>query len=240
MNTDSRETIREQYGLSGEQYDAARTKTARGFLLRTHEVGLFRRMLPAYREGMQVLEVGAGTGDFTMPMLESGYRLIASDINESMLAVLRRDLDEAGLGDRCEVRVEDVFNLSFPDDTFDLIYSVHVIPRFLNTDDQRAALTEIARVNKPGGMLIFNYRNAGSPYNLVTREHATKRSDVAKILADAGMRIDQTRTKHLLNRTLMNRIPVVCCRALSAIDRATERLLPSVAWDVYVAAVKQS
>jgi SAM-dependent methyltransferase len=38
------------------------------------------------------------------------------------------------------------------------VYSINVLPRLLTLEDQRAALQEIARVIKPGGRLLFNYR----------------------------------------------------------------------------------
>lgn len=238
MNVESRGTIRKRYSHSGEKYDALRTKTARGFLLRSHEVALFKRLLPEYREGVKVLEVGAGTGDFTVPVLKSGYRLTATDVNEAMLETLRAKLDENGVSERCHVQIEDVFDLSFSDDHFDLVFCVHVIPRFSNIDDQRAAVTELCRVVRPGGFLLFNYRNAGSPYNLLCRDYATKRSAMKTILKDAGMRIETTRTKHLLTRVLLDKLPLYCGKALSAIDRIFERFLPAVAWDIYVRAVK--
>lgn len=238
MTSDSREAIRKAYDHGAAVYDEIRAVQPKGLLLSTHDTRLFDRLLPKHKLGMEALEVGAGTGRFTLPALKRGYRVIATDINESMTTALQQKLDETGLKDRCIVGTEDVFNLSFPGESFDFVYCLHVIPRFLNLADQRGALAELARVLRVGGQLLFNYRGSRSFYNLFYRGHSTAPSEIRRVLTEAGMTITKQRAKHLLNRRLLNFLPLPLGRALSVLDRALETTLPDLAWDVFVLATK--
>ena len=110
----------------------------------------------------RVVELGAGTGRFTLAALARGGRVLATDVNEGLLSTLRQKLDGEGLADRCRIETEDIFKLSFDDGSIDYAYSIHVIPRFLNLEDQRAAIAEVARTLRTGGRFLFNFRNADS------------------------------------------------------------------------------
>lgn len=239
MTTDSRDKIRQQYSAGGDKYDDVRLSDPRGALLSEHDVRLFRRIFAPGDKTKRLLEVGAGTGRFTLPVLEAGYEVVATDINEAMLEELQRKIEQKGLADRCEVQKADVFNLSFESEAFDYVFSLHVIPRFLSLEDQQAALTEIARVIKPGGRLLFNYRNSTSAYRWLYKGYATTPREMQKILADAGMRIIDKRGKWFLSRKLANTLPLFAGAAVSRLDRCLERFWPDRAWDVFVVAVKQ-
>jgi ubiquinone/menaquinone biosynthesis C-methylase UbiE len=102
------------------------------------------------------LEIGAGTGYFTLNMLGAGVitEATCSDISPGMLTALQANAARAGL----EVKTEpaDAEQLPFPDGSFDLVLGhavLHHIP------DLRRAFAEFERVLAPGGTLLF----AGEP-----------------------------------------------------------------------------
>lgn len=67
-----------------------------------------------------VLELACGTGRVTRHIrkaLPASVKLIASDISNDMLTIAQQELGYDGI----EFRIEDIQNLSFPDNTFDLI-----------------------------------------------------------------------------------------------------------------------
>jgi ubiquinone/menaquinone biosynthesis C-methylase UbiE len=70
MSDESREAIQRQYSHGGAEYDRVRLEQPRGRWLTDYDVDLFERMLPAASQGAKALEVGAGTGRFTIPTLE--------------------------------------------------------------------------------------------------------------------------------------------------------------------------
>jgi ubiquinone/menaquinone biosynthesis C-methylase UbiE len=98
------------------------------------------------------LEIGAGTGYFSLNLLQAGLieRATATDISPGMLAKLERNASELGL----EVRTAaaEAETLPFADQSFDLVFGhavLHHIP------DLRQAFSEFARVLRPGGTLAF-------------------------------------------------------------------------------------
>lgn len=239
MNSDTRERVRQQYNNTGSTYDDVRLADPRGAVLSNHDVWLFNRMFAPGDKAQPFLEIGAGTGRFTLPVLEQGFRVVATDINKAMLEVLQGKVEDRGFTDRCETRTADVFRLTFESEAFEYVYSLHVLPRFLTLDDQRAALTEMARVLKPGGVLFFNYRNARSVYRWLHRGHSTTPKQMHRMLAECGMKVVEKRGKWFLNRKLVNSLPLFAGRLVSRVDRGLERFWPNHAWDVFVIAVKQ-
>ncbi|HKH23801.1 MAG TPA: methyltransferase domain-containing protein [Solirubrobacterales bacterium] len=98
------------------------------------------------------LEIGAGTGYFSLNLLQAGLieRATATDISPGMLATLERNAADLGL----EVRTAaaEAETLPFADESFDLVFGhavLHHIPEL------RQAFSEFARVLRPGGALAF-------------------------------------------------------------------------------------
>ena len=98
------------------------------------------------------LEIGAGTGYFSLNLLQARVieRATATDISPGMLAALERNAADLGL----EVRTAaaEAETLPFGDESFDLVFGhavLHHIP------DLRHAFSEFARVLRPGGTLAF-------------------------------------------------------------------------------------
>jgi SAM-dependent methyltransferase len=102
------------------------------------------------------LEIGAGTGYFTLNMLRAGIIAEATcgDISPGMLSALQANARRLGLAVQTE-RV-DAERLPFPKESFDLVFGhavLHHIP------DLPRAFSEFARVLAPGGTVLF----AGEP-----------------------------------------------------------------------------
>ncbi|MGH2953036.1 MAG: class I SAM-dependent methyltransferase [Solirubrobacterales bacterium] len=98
------------------------------------------------------LEIGAGTGYFTLNLLQLGLieRATASDISPGMLAALGRSAD--ALGVEVETVRSEAERLPFGDARFDLVFGhavLHHIP------DLERAMGEFRRVLRPGGVLAF-------------------------------------------------------------------------------------
>ena len=100
----------------------------------------------------QALEIGAGTGYFSLNLLQLGVidRLTATDISPGMLGKLRANADPLGL--EVETVQTDAEFLPFEDGGFDLVCGhavLHHLPR------PEAALSELHRVLRPGGAIAF-------------------------------------------------------------------------------------
>jgi ubiquinone/menaquinone biosynthesis C-methylase UbiE len=102
------------------------------------------------------LEIGAGTGYFTLNMLQDGVvgDATATDISPGMLDVLRSNARRAGV--RVETVACDAEELPFDDGSFDLVLGHAVLHHLPHLD---RAFGEFERVLAPGGRLLF----AGEP-----------------------------------------------------------------------------
>jgi SAM-dependent methyltransferase len=111
------------------------------------------REVLAPRPGERVLEVGPGTGYYSLPVAEwlsPGGRLDIFDLQQQMLDHTLRRAAERGL-ENIDATQGDARRLPYPDATFDAAYLTLVLGEI---PDQDAALRELARVVKPGGRLV--------------------------------------------------------------------------------------
>jgi SAM-dependent methyltransferase len=98
-----------------------------------------------------VLEIACGTGRVTRQIrkaLPPSVKFIASDLSNDMLAIARQELNNNGIN----FRIEDAQNLSFPDNSFDLVicqFGMMFLP------DREKGFCEIYRVLKPGGKFMY-------------------------------------------------------------------------------------
>jgi SAM-dependent methyltransferase len=98
------------------------------------------------------LEIGAGTGYFSLNLLQLGLieRATATDISQGMLDALAHSARSLGLSlDRVRTDAED---LPFPDQSFDVVFGHAVLHHVPNLD---RALAEFHRVLRPGGAIAF-------------------------------------------------------------------------------------
>jgi ubiquinone/menaquinone biosynthesis C-methylase UbiE len=100
----------------------------------------------------RALEIGAGTGYFTLNLLRAGVvrEAVATDISPGMLARLERSAAELGVA--VETVACEASELPFEDDSFDLVYG-HAILHHL--PDLPGAFREFRRVLRPGGVVAF-------------------------------------------------------------------------------------
>jgi ubiquinone/menaquinone biosynthesis C-methylase UbiE len=100
----------------------------------------------------EALEIGAGTGYFSLNLLADGRveGVTATDIAPGMLEALERNAAELGLD--VETVVCDAERLPFADESFDLVLGHAVLHHIPDLD---RAFAEFARVLRPGGVVAF-------------------------------------------------------------------------------------
>jgi ubiquinone/menaquinone biosynthesis C-methylase UbiE len=119
------------------------------------------------------LEIGAGTGYFTLNMLRAGMigQATCSDISPGMLTALQANAARLEL--KVKTEVADAEELPFEDGAFDLVFGHAVLHHIPNLE---RALQEFARVLAPGGRIVF----AGEP-----SRYGDRFADVPKRVAGA-------------------------------------------------------
>ncbi len=113
-----------------------------------------------------VVDIGAGTGQFTLAAASACARVVAVDISPVMLERLRARVDEVGLGNVAVVR-GGFLTYVHDGDLADVVYSryaLHHLPDFWKA----VALTRIRAMLRPGGLLrlsdvVWNFGPAEAP-----------------------------------------------------------------------------
>jgi len=112
-----------------------------------------------------VLDVGAGTAQIPIELCKqaTGFRIVAIDLAEHMLALGRDNVRAAGLEQRIALERQDAKQLSYEHGSFGAVISnsiVHHIP------EPQRVLAEMVRVLQPGGVLFV--RDLLRPPDLAT------------------------------------------------------------------------
>ena len=114
------------------------------------EAQWFRRLAGGDLSGQHVLEVGCGRGVGSEVILDrlGAARVTAFDLDESMVELARRRLHSRPVS----LSVGDVGDINQPAGAVDTVVDFGILH---HVPDWQAAVAEIARVLRPGGLLLF-------------------------------------------------------------------------------------
>ncbi|XEQ93991.1 2-methoxy-6-polyprenyl-1,4-benzoquinol methylase, mitochondrial [Sporomusa carbonis] len=122
--------------------------------------------------GERVLDLGCGTGNYTLELARYGCVTTGIDLSAGMLAAAKSKADAAN----CKIDwIEaDFLKLPFASATFDFVLSVTA---FEFVADPRAALLEAMRVLKPGGRVVIGVLARDSAWGDLYRKEARDNPD---------------------------------------------------------------
>jgi ubiquinone/menaquinone biosynthesis C-methylase UbiE/NAD-dependent dihydropyrimidine dehydrogenase PreA subunit len=149
------------------------------------------------RTGMDILDVGCGTGDLAVRAAKAGAFVTGVDISEGMLDVARERVKKSGLEKRVVLHHAGVTEIDglFGGKCFDLITSTFVMSE-LYAEEREWALKHLLQVLKPDGKILL--------VSEATPKHFLKRVSYYALrfpLALATYLISQTGTKPVGNIT---------------------------------------
>ncbi|MBP5311753.1 MAG: methyltransferase domain-containing protein [Clostridia bacterium] len=103
----------------------------------------------------RILEVGAGTGRYSVTLAKEGLDVTAVELIKHNIDVLKSKLDGS---ERINVIQGNALDLSFlPDGAFDLTMVLGPVYHLYTREDKLQALSEAVRVTKPGGRIMVAY-----------------------------------------------------------------------------------
>jgi cyclopropane-fatty-acyl-phospholipid synthase len=106
----------------------------------------------ALEPGQRVLDIGCGWGSFALHAAEHhGVRVVGVTLSEPQAALARRRVEERGLGDRVEIRVEDYRELA--GEPFDAVASIGMVEH-VGASKIDLYARQLARMVRPGGRVL--------------------------------------------------------------------------------------
>lgn len=116
-------------------------------------------LLTGFHQG-KVLDIGCGPAVVANIFWDKPIEYHGVDISEAMIEVCRESF---GNSPQFTFSIQEIETLGFADASFDVVLCLGVLEYVL---DEPAAIREVARVLKPGGILIATMLNKTSPYEL--------------------------------------------------------------------------
>ena len=105
----------------------------------------------------QILDIGCGTGLYLKEFSDRSpnYKLFGIDMSESMLERARINCPSA------DVKIEDIYESNFPENSFDMIYTVGAI-QYFGRKRLPSIFEKLHKMLKPGGVVMISYPHATS------------------------------------------------------------------------------
>ncbi|HSZ51598.1 MAG TPA: methyltransferase domain-containing protein [Caulobacteraceae bacterium] len=122
--------------------------------------------------GASVLEVGCGPGRFwerAASAFPADLDILLTDISPGMVEEALARVRGVGLWGNVRGQVADVMSLPFADASFDVVMAMHML---YHAPDPAAAVAEIARVLRPGGMVVVTTNGLANFSAVMELSHA--------------------------------------------------------------------
>jgi len=165
MLSDQYDTQNELFDKWPDRYDEW-FQTPVGSLVKHYESALLLDLLRP-RPGEAILDVGCGTGIFTLDILAVGPRIVGLEISGPMLLRARQKAKEYPF----DPITGNMMFLPFGDEVFDKTISMTAL-EFVA--DAHAAVAEMFRVTKKGGTIVVTTLNSLSPWAARRKQKAEK------------------------------------------------------------------
>lgn len=124
---------------------------------------------------MLVLDAGCGTGNFSLKMVALGACVEGVDLSEPMIAFANEKAKNSPYADKLHFQVGDLYQLPFPDNSFDAVLSMAAF-EFIHEDER--ALAEFMRVVKPGGRVLIGTITGNSAWGIEYKSHMPREDSV--------------------------------------------------------------
>ena len=192
-------SVKEGYNKIAEEYD----KLYNVAILT--EQPKFLKLIGNVR-GKKVLDIGCGTGRYSIELTKKGATVTGVDISEKMLEIARKKSKKL----KINFKRANATNLPFKDNEFDLVISALAIE---HVKDYKKAISEMIRVCKPNGHIIFSmlHPNTLSDYavfgNVLIKRYKKGIGDLVTALNKEGAVVEKVYELNVPKKFL-NKVPL--------------------------------
>ena len=139
----------------------------------------------SFNNGKRVLEIGCGRGSLSCYFSDAGYDCTLVDISQKVLSIAKKIFKKNKL--KGKFFLGDTNNLNFPDNSFDIIFSIGLLEHFENVEIPLAE--QLRLLNKGGiwfGYIVPDYNNnIQKEYNWINKllagyYYSTKEKNIKK------------------------------------------------------------
>ena len=107
------------------------------------------------KSGMKILEIGAGTGRYSITLAKMGYNVTAVDLTPKHVEIMKRKSRRLK---NFDCMVADALDLSmFKDNSFDMVLNLGPMCHMFHQKDKERVVKETVRVAKKNGICMFAY-----------------------------------------------------------------------------------
>lgn len=131
--------------------------------------------------GIKILDIGAGTGRYSVPLVEEGYDVTAVELVKHNLGLLKAKNSsvKAYHGNALKLK-------KFDNDQFDMALLFGPMYHLFSHEDKLKALNEAKRVVRPGGIILVAYLM--NEYSVIT--YAFKEQHIMECLREGRLTAD--------------------------------------------------
>ena len=148
------EDIRSYYNEKSKNYDNTFDK----LYYKVYDAVIWKYLEPHVPTSSNalVLDVGGGTGRWSIRMAEKGCKVVLLDASKGMLEIATAKVKQKGFQDRIIVKEGEITKMAYADETFDMAFCEHTLFLFREPD---ILLRELQRVLKKKARLLISAQN---------------------------------------------------------------------------------
>ena len=202
MKSNNQLTRKQKWEVKNQGYKSNSSREANFVLAVKNTIKLLKNK----RRG-RALDIGCGFGEIDILLAKNtDFQIVGCDISEGAIKTAKENVIKAKLENRIQIEENDVYKLKYPDESFDVVLSFGYVSAATYPEVQK----EVARVLKPGGILICDFINCLSFYKLFNTIGRILKKKIPYYVSSAGIRREFKKAGLVLkDQRLFNTYPPV-------------------------------